>query len=756
MGLLFTGDEYCRRTDAFLGHLPRLHRVMDDMLCEADDLQACYDDARNLLLACREHNITLGKKKFTFASAEVKFAGYVISDTGVKSDPAKLDAITRFPKPTNITEMRSFFGLVNQLSDFSPDIAAAATPLRSLLRQGDPFLWTPDHDEAFEKVKRVLTAPPVLAHFDPLADSELMTDASRKHRLGYILTQIQQGHRRLIQCGSRFVTDTESRYSATEIELCAVQWAMGKCRLFLLGSPKTFKLIVDHQALVTILDRQTLDAVENPRLQRMKERLMQFHFTTIWNKGKSHAIPDALSRAPVSEPSTDDMDDHPSISHHIRAVWRGKAAELSTNNDSPEPVIAVADPLLESLRASGSADPDYVILLQTVQRGFPPNIEKTHVAVRPYWKVRIELSFYEGLVLKGSKIVIPKSQRLATLSRLHASHQGTRRTVSRARQLVFCPGITNDIATTVDACEACQIASPSRPNEPMITEILPTYSFQDVSIDIFNHAGNHYLVYVDRLSNYPIIDACLNRDMKTRDVTSALRRTFAYFGIPARIRTDGGPQFASAEFQNFAKEWEFNHVMSSPHYPQSNGHAEAAVKAMKNLLKKSSPSGQLDSDLYLRGLLEWRNTPGTDGQSPAQILFGRQLRSHIPAHDSVFIPPWQTTMEHRNNRRREEREDTKLRVQDHTTKLWDKQGIIISIGKNRDYRIEMTSGRKLWRNRKFVKLDHTPSADTIPDIPMKPVFNTPQPKDPLPRRRRRRASPNTEPPRRSSRLAGGR
>ena len=113
MGQRVTGDDYCRRTDAFLGHLPRLHRVMDDMLCEADDLGTCYDDARNLLLACREHNITLGKKKFTFASAEVKFAGYIISDTGVKSDPAKIDAITRFPKPTNLTEMRSFFGLVN-------------------------------------------------------------------------------------------------------------------------------------------------------------------------------------------------------------------------------------------------------------------------------------------------------------------------------------------------------------------------------------------------------------------------------------------------------------------------------------------------------------------------------------------------------------------------------------------------------------------------------------------------------------------
>ena len=111
--------------------------------------------------------------------------------------------------------MRSFFGLVNQLGDFSPDIATAASSLRSLLRPSESFLWSPDHDNAFEEVKRLLTAPPVLAHFDPLADTELMTDASKKHGVVYGFTQIQQGVRRLIQCGSRFLTDTESRYSAT-------------------------------------------------------------------------------------------------------------------------------------------------------------------------------------------------------------------------------------------------------------------------------------------------------------------------------------------------------------------------------------------------------------------------------------------------------------------------------------------------------------------------------------------------------------
>ena len=157
-------------------------------------------------------------------------------------------------------------------------------------------------------------------------------------------------------------------------------------------------------------------------------------------------------------------------------------------------------------------------------------------------------------------------------------------------------------------------------------------------MEIINHVGNRYLVYVDRLSGWPFVDECRNRDMKTSDVKAALCHHFAFGGIPTRIRTDGGLQFASSEFRDLAEEWGFMHTMSSsPHYPQSNGHAEAAVKAIKNLLKKSAPfdpSGQLDLDTFDRGLLEWRNTPGPDGLSSAQILFGRQLRSFIPTHET--------------------------------------------------------------------------------------------------------------------------
>ena len=114
----------------------------------------------------------------------------------------------------------------------------------------------------------------------------LMTDALRKNGLGYALLQKELGKLKLVRCESRFVSDTESRYAMVELKLRAAQWAMKKCRLYLMGLP-TFTLIVDHQPLVTILDRYTLDQVENPRLQRMKEQMSSFTFQKNGVKGKN-------------------------------------------------------------------------------------------------------------------------------------------------------------------------------------------------------------------------------------------------------------------------------------------------------------------------------------------------------------------------------------------------------------------------------------------------------------------------------------
>ena len=193
-------------------------------------------------------------------------------------------------------------GLVNQLAAFSTDTAHAAGPLRDLLRPQNHWCWTSVHQNAFEAMKATLVSPPVLAFFQPGLPTALHTDATRLHGLSYALLQLQDGNWRLIQCGSRFVTDTESRYAVIELEMTAICWAVRKNHLYLAGL-KDFDIITDHRPLIPILNQKSLVQIDNPRLLRLREKFTPYHFIAVWKPGKTHCIADALSRAPVDNPT---------------------------------------------------------------------------------------------------------------------------------------------------------------------------------------------------------------------------------------------------------------------------------------------------------------------------------------------------------------------------------------------------------------------------------------------------------------------
>lgn len=196
--------------------------------------------------------------------------------------------------------------MADQFGDFSDSIASAAEPLRQLLPKSVEWQWTAQHDEAFTAVKRVLASPPVLGHFYPTRPTMLETDAAREKGLGFVLRQRDEhGRWQLIQCGSRLISDTESRYAVCEREMLAVVWACQKCHQYLAGLP-TFSMVTDHKPLVPILSEKALGDISNPRLQRMRQRLLHLTFVASWRPGAKHNIADALSRAP-SQPAGADV-----------------------------------------------------------------------------------------------------------------------------------------------------------------------------------------------------------------------------------------------------------------------------------------------------------------------------------------------------------------------------------------------------------------------------------------------------------------
>ena len=135
---------------------------------------------------------------------------------------------------------------------------------------------------------------------------------------------------------------------------------------------------------------------------------------------------------------------------------------------------------------------------------------------------------------------------------------------------------------------------------------------------------------------------------------------------------------------------------------------------MKTLVAKSTESGNIDSDEFCEGLLEWLNTPKGHGLFPAEVLYGSLVRSIIPAAFHSYAKYWKDKFEKWNEtmstlKRGEEeyfnkpakplsslRIGQKVRVQDPTTKKWDRCGDIIGIGKHQDYHVRLPSGRVYW------------------------------------------------------------
>ena len=165
-------------------------------------------------------------------------------------------------------------------------------------------------------------------------------------------------------------------------------------------------------------------------------------------------------------------------------------------------------------------------------------------------------------------------------------------------------------------CDICNSQKPEQPREPLMPHEIPSRPWQKVGTDLFQFDGRQYLITVDYYSSFFEVDKLEIADSRT--VIDKLKMQFSRHGIPEIVISDNGPQYASTEF---ATDWHFQYITSSPRNPQSNGKAESALKICENIMDKAA-RGKFDP--YL-ALLDYRNTPTEISSSPAQRLFSTRL-----------------------------------------------------------------------------------------------------------------------------------
>ena len=229
MGLTSAGDvftlQYGNATDESTDGL----RATEDTLIRGSTTSELIQNTRKFFEACRTNGITLNTKKIQWDQSEVLFGGFKLGPNGYTPDPNLAKALSEFPMPKNGTDVRSFFGLANQLCNFQDNIAQILAPLKPLLKKGTMFQWLPEHESAFAEAKQHLSSAKTLAYYSPSRPTRLISDASRLYGLGFVLKQQQEdGQWKPVQAGSRFITPAESRYAMCELELLGIAWAAKK------------------------------------------------------------------------------------------------------------------------------------------------------------------------------------------------------------------------------------------------------------------------------------------------------------------------------------------------------------------------------------------------------------------------------------------------------------------------------------------------------------------------------------------------
>lgn len=588
---------------------------LDGVVCHIDDLLVWGKDQEQhdarlhaLLKKLEQAGVTLNADKCELSRSEVAFLGHVITTSGISPDPEKTEAIRDMKEPTNVSELRSFLGMVNQVGKFIPQLSEKDKALRDLLSKKNCWLWGVDQAAAFRVLKEALISPPVLAMYDTGRDTKVSADAS-SYGLGGVLLQKWDSEWRPVAYASRSLSPTEQRYAQVEKEALGLTWACERFRDFLLG--KHFCLETDHKPLLSLLGTQALDLLP-PRIQRFRMRLMRYSYDIVHVPGKALWTADTLSRAPVQKQMTaNDTELMESTNIYVDCI---------VNNLPASPTF------MDTLKAQLEADSVCSRVMKMCADGWPDHA-KQEPLLKDFWPEQATLTVEEGLLLKDTRLVIPAAMRNDVLNRLHEGHQGVVKCKARARETVWWPGLGQHITEMVLKCRTCL---PERRNhsEPLMPSECPERPWQKLGADLFELGGKTYLLIVDYLSRY--VEIALLTHTKCNDVINHLKSMFARHGIPEVLMSDNGPQFSGQAFASFATAYGFQHLTSSPKFPQSNGEAERAVQTVKGLLKKAT-------DPYM-ALLAYRATPLQNGYSPAQLLMGRRLRTTVPTHPSELQP----------------------------------------------------------------------------------------------------------------------
>ncbi|GBM44476.1 Retrovirus-related Pol polyprotein from transposon 17.6 [Araneus ventricosus] len=677
-------EEFQKAVEELFENEPNVIPYFDDIYIGSKTMEEHCKALRSVLNIARKNNLKFNPLKTQLAKSSITYLGHKISGKGIEPDSKKLESIEIFPTPQNKQELQRFLGMVTYLAKFAPILSNMAHSLRQLLKKNSVWLWDSNMERDFELIKKKLLEVPCLQIFYSNKPVILSVDAST-YGLGAVLLQNSQP----VAYGSVSLTNTQQRYAQIEKELLAVIFGLEHFNYYTYGRNVTVE--TDHKPLLG-LSKKPYDSI-SPRLQRMLLRLNKYNVNLIYVPGKQLVIADTLSRAQLNYKIFNDDNVYET------------PADLC--------LLATASPTRwEELSKLTKDDPELYDVVYHIKNGWPDKIN-TRKYAKQLWHCKAELYLTkEGLICRGSRLVVPNESRTDILEKIHTSHRGIVSCKIKAKEYFYWPGINNDIDNFISKCDLCQEYQRNNNKECLINPPIPDRPWEKVGCDFFELRGKHYLLIIDYFSKYVALQQM--NSTNAFSVINCMKSIFARHGIPEVVISDGGPPFDSFALKEFFEEWGIEHNTSSPYFSRSNGQVERAIQTLKRSLIKADREGK---DIYLV-LLDYRISPSPDLVSPAELLMGRKSRSMLPCLSKQLKPKYPIkdtlkALKHRQNTQNKYfKSDSSLKplkVNFWFRKLpkepWIRDKIVNIGAKPRTYTICAENGKMYDRNRFFIRED---------------------------------------------------
>ena len=363
-----------------------------------------------------------------------------------------------------------------------------------------------------------------------------------------------------------------------------------------------FSLVTDHKPLEVIYGKYSKPSA---RIERWVLHLQPYNFRVVYRSGRDN-IADALSRLSQQQGPPPKCE----AEEYVRFIAKQAVPQAIS---------------IQEIEKESDKDPDLEAIRQAVQS---VDWSKCGDSIKV---VKDEITTVGKVVLRGTRIIIPKALQQKTILAAHEGHRCIVKTKARLRAKVWFPLMDKMAEQLCRSCHECQLVSASPNPETVKRTVLPDGPWQYLAADLLGPlpTGDYLFVVVDYFSRF--FEVRFVKATTSARIIDCLQDVFAVHGFPVALKTDNAPNFTSAEFEEYLRDCGIRHHTSIPLWPQSNGEVERQNRTLLKYLKIVHSQGQnIQTELH-KFLLAYRTTPhSTTGMAPAEMLFRRKIRTKLP------------------------------------------------------------------------------------------------------------------------------